>query len=112
MSKYLESLKSDPRVADVSDERGFGDGYFVALADGYDTGDEGTTVIHEYTVKELRQSMAHVRKIARAEENKPCPFCGAAVDQRGWLAGDGKRGPECEGCGSTAPDLKTWNTRV
>jgi hypothetical protein len=63
MSKYLDKLRSDPRVADVSDERGFGDGYFVALKDGYDTGDEGTTIIHEYTVKALRASMARVRKV-------------------------------------------------
>jgi len=44
-------------------------------------------------------------------ELKRCPFCGGRADPEGWLRNDGVRGPECEGCGATASDVKTWNTR-
>lgn len=40
-----------------------------------------------------------------------CPFCGGGVDPSGWLDGNGNRGPECEMCGATAPDMETWNKR-
>ena len=43
---------------------------------------------------------------------KPCPFCGGRCDPKGWLNGDGVRGPECEGCGATAVDVYAWNFRV
>ncbi|AIR90479.1 hypothetical protein [Pseudomonas cremoricolorata] len=42
-------------------------------------------------------------------ENVRCPFCGGKVDPEGWLNGAGQRGPECEGCGATAPSLALWN---
>ncbi|WP_296267377.1 hypothetical protein [Pseudomonas sp. UBA6562] len=42
-------------------------------------------------------------------ENAPCPFCDGRVDPEGWLRGDGARGPECESCGATAPNLALWN---
>lgn len=42
---------------------------------------------------------------------KPCPFCNGTVDPEGWLCNDGTRGPECNDCGASARDLKTWNTR-
>ncbi len=38
--------------------------------------------------------------------NAPCPFCDGQVDP------EGLRGPECENCGATAPNLGTWNTRI
>lgn len=41
-----------------------------------------------------------------------CPFCGGTVDPQGWLRGDGKRGPECNDCGATAPSMEAWNKRV
>lgn len=55
--------------------------------------------------------------------NLPCPFCGWAVDPEGWLGamsdpdapnglGAETRGPECNNCGSTAPDMATWNRRT
>lgn len=44
--------------------------------------------------------------------NSDCPFCGCKVDPEGWLRGDGARGPECVGCGATAPSLQMWNSRV
>jgi hypothetical protein len=44
-------------------------------------------------------------------ENKSCPFCGGQPDPKGWMAGDGQQGPECEGCGATAESLERWNTR-
>ena len=46
------------------------------------------------------------------DKNKECPFCGDKVDPEGWLSADDKRGPECEGCGATTPDMDTWNTRT
>ncbi len=47
-----------------------------------------------------------------ATKNTDCPFCGCKVDPEGWLRGDGARGPECVGCGATAPSLQMWNSRV
>lgn len=43
------------------------------------------------------------------KQHAPCPFCGGKVDPTGWLRGDGARGPECEGCGSTAPSIEVWD---
>lgn len=43
---------------------------------------------------------------------KECPFCGGPVDPTGWMGKDDLRGPECEGCGATAPDMETWNSRL
>lgn len=42
--------------------------------------------------------------------NAKCPFCGGQVDPDGWLNGAGQRGPECESCGATAPNLMLWNS--
>lgn len=42
----------------------------------------------------------------------PCPFCGSSdVDAAGWLDGQGRRGPECMGCGATAQSVDAWNRR-
>lgn len=45
----------------------------------------------------------------------PCPFCGGTVDPKGWMGTDSRgnriQGPECEGCGATAPSLEVWNKR-
>lgn len=43
--------------------------------------------------------------------NLRCPHCGGPADPAGWINFEGKRGPECEDCGATAPDLETWNKR-
>ena len=43
---------------------------------------------------------------------KECPFCGGTVDPTGWMGEGDLRGPECEGCGATAPDMETWNSRL
>ena len=43
---------------------------------------------------------------------KECPFCGGPVDPTGWMGKDDLRGPECEQCGATAPDMETWNSRL
>ncbi|WAX22832.1 hypothetical protein MAJJADAN_00070 [Pseudomonas phage Amjad_SA] len=47
-----------------------------------------------------------------SEELKPCPFCGGKADPKGWLNGDGERGPECEQCGATAGTAANWNRRA
>lgn len=62
MNRYLDTLRSDPRVADVSDERAMGDGYWVALRDGWLTETNGCQTVHEYTIKHLRAAMARVTK--------------------------------------------------
>ena len=41
----------------------------------------------------------------------PCPFCGGAADQDGWIDGNGRTGPECEKCGATARSTDDWNKR-
>lgn len=44
-----------------------------------------------------------------------CPFCGNAgelIDQRGWLDGSGKYGPQCLECGATAESIEKWNMRA
>lgn len=46
-----------------------------------------------------------------SEELKSCPFCGGSCDPKGWLRNDGVRGPECEDCGASAPNVARWNTR-
>lgn len=47
------------------------------------------------------------------EPLSPCPFCGArSVDPVGWMDGDGRCGPECEGCGATAENIDRWNRRA
>lgn len=45
----------------------------------------------------------------KEQKNGRCPFCGGHVDPTGWLRGDGVRGPECESCGATAPNIDLWN---
>lgn len=63
------------------------------------------------------------RQVYGSDDHKPCPFCGGAVDPEGWLGtkpnpdapcatGEEYRGPECEDCGATAPDMETWNRRT
>ncbi|MCG8907317.1 hypothetical protein [Pseudomonas sp. DP-17] len=46
------------------------------------------------------------------QKHSPCPFCGGEVDPTGWLRGDGVRGPECDGCGATAPSMEVWEQRA
>ena len=53
----------------------------------------------------------HDQTMTHEEQFKPCPFCGGEVDPRGWLQNGGVRGPECNGCGATAPNLSVWETR-
>ena len=38
-----------------------------------------------------------------------CRNCGGQCDPTGWMYGDGRQGPECEGCGITTPDVESWN---
>lgn len=44
-----------------------------------------------------------------AKKLKACRNCGGKCDPAGWMRGDGLQGPECEGCGITAPDVESWN---
>lgn len=46
------------------------------------------------------------------QKHSACPFCGGEVDPTGWLRGDGVRGPECDGCGATAPSMEVWEQRA
>lgn len=46
------------------------------------------------------------------QKHSACPFCGGEVDPTGWLRGEGVRGPECDGCGATAPSMEVWEQRA
>lgn len=58
MSKFLEKIKTDPRVSEAWHEGE--DGYWVLLKDEYHTGD-GAQAIHEWTVKAVRAEMKRVK---------------------------------------------------
>ncbi len=76
--------------------------------------DEGIRQIMDER-KALRTAPAPVERVeqeARRAGNLPCPFCGCDVDPKGWLRGDGVRGPECDNCGATAASLEAWNKRT
>jgi hypothetical protein len=62
---YLDKLRADPRVADISDERGQEHGIWVYLRPGWDTGYDPlqvTRTIHEDTINDIRAAMARVRR--------------------------------------------------
>ena len=62
--KGIDRLKKDPRVDSVSDERSFGDGYFVYLKAGYCISDDDTChTIHEQTIAECLKQLQGVRVI-------------------------------------------------
>lgn len=64
---------------------------------------------------EFRAAPAPVERVeqeTRSAWNLPCPFCGCDADPKGWLRGDGVRGPECDNCGATAASLEAWNKRT
>jgi hypothetical protein len=72
--KTLDRLKADPRVSDVSDERQFGDGYFICLkpefADVKFDPWQPTRTIHEYTVRDLLRRMRDVRPCAVPQDTQ------------------------------------------
>ncbi len=45
--KIIERIKSDLRVAEVSDERELGDGFWVYLKSGWNNGSAEEHIIHE-----------------------------------------------------------------
>ena len=62
--KAIDRLKKDPRVDSISDERSFGDGYFVYLKAGYCISDDDTChTIHEYSIAECLKQLQGVRAI-------------------------------------------------
>jgi len=48
-------------------------------------------------------------KTTKQAELLLCRNCGGQCDPTGWMCGDGRQGPECEGCGITTPDVESWN---
>jgi hypothetical protein len=60
--KYLDKLKSDPRVASISNEGTGqnGDGVFVSLHVGWVAESTGTHEVHEWTIADLREAMKTV----------------------------------------------------
>lgn len=58
MMQYFQSLESDPRVSEISDERSTDDGYWVYLRPGFNW--DGIRTVHEYTVADLRRAMREV----------------------------------------------------
>jgi hypothetical protein len=52
VTRTLAQIARHPLVADVSDERGYGDGIWVYLKDGFINSNTDTCAIHEDTVAE------------------------------------------------------------
>ena len=67
--KGLRKLLDDPRVESISNEGE--DGYWIYLAAGYICGDLDTTVVHEWTVRDLLLSFGSVREMTPAELDGP-----------------------------------------
>lgn len=65
--KTMTQFKADPRVQDISDERGSGDGIWLNLRNGFMCGDTQTHSVHEDTVKECSESMKSVHPCACSE---------------------------------------------
>ena len=59
MSKTLDKIALDPRVAEVSNEVSDGNGYWVYLNAGHCTDQKGQHTIHEYTIKSVLREMAY-----------------------------------------------------
>lgn len=57
----VERIKADPRVVDVSDERGAGDGYWVYLDYGWYYEEQGSHIIHEDTPTQCLRLMKFVK---------------------------------------------------
>ncbi|MBU0494621.1 MAG: hypothetical protein KKA73_06515 [Chloroflexi bacterium] len=57
------------RIAQVDDERATGDGYWVYLAAGF-ADEDGGTILHEYTVKDLRRRLQHSRRAAETSRDE------------------------------------------
>ncbi len=49
------------KIADVSDERGSGDGYWVYLVNGWRDDEGETHCIHEDTITECAKRMKHIQ---------------------------------------------------
>lgn len=58
--KSLDRLTKDPRVASIWSEEGTGDGLWVGLLPGYNW--SGCGVVHEYSVRDLLESMRWVKE--------------------------------------------------
>ena len=55
--RTIDRIKADPRVADVSDERDTGDGYWVYLKPGWRWADDYVHIIHEDTPAECLREL-------------------------------------------------------
>lgn len=60
--RSMAEVKRDPRVRDVSDERGMGDGVWIYLVAGYDNGSPETHAVSEDTVGEALAAFRGIRK--------------------------------------------------
>ncbi len=74
--KCLRTLRNDPRVTSVEDEGP--DGWWVYLADGYINGEGETTMLHEYTVRDLIQAFTFVREMTFEEKKRSGVFLDVA----------------------------------
>lgn len=71
--KTIERIKSDRRVADVSDEREMGDGFWVYLKPGWRWAEDWVHSIHEDTpsecLRELHRAIpCHCRECVVGDE--------------------------------------------
>ena len=72
--RTIDRIKADPRVADVSDERDMGDGYWVYLKPGWRWVEDCLHAIHEDTpsacLRELRGGVIECK----------CNYCRMDID--------------------------------
>jgi hypothetical protein len=60
--KYLDQLRADPRVSDISDERAYDEGVWVYLVPGWVSDSTDTGTIHERTLADIRSEMRSIRQ--------------------------------------------------
>jgi tRNA(Ile2) C34 agmatinyltransferase TiaS len=72
--------------------------------------EHGVTLL-ETEINDIKVAIHRDKEEKRQNGNHLCPLCGGNVDPKGWLDGQGNRGPECEDCGATARSMEIWNSR-
>ena len=57
--KAVEKISQDPRVVSIEKDN---DGWWVLLKEGYE-GDPGCQIIHEYTLKDIKDCLKYVTEV-------------------------------------------------
>lgn len=59
----IEKFKSDVRVADIVDERGDKNGYWLYLKPGFIDQEAGISSIHEFNSRDIKRRLNYVNKV-------------------------------------------------